>query len=47
MYELLALKEKDGLALALFRDNLLVEYFPPQKTKVQSGDIYRGKVERI
>ena len=47
MYELLALKEKDGLALALFRDNLLVEYFPPQKIKVQSGDIYRGKVERI
>ena len=46
-YDLLALKEKDELILALFSEGVLIEYYPKQKSKVRSGDIYRGKVERI
>ena len=46
-YDLLALKENDELILALFSEGVLIEYYPKQKSKVCSGDIYRGKVERI
>ena len=46
-YDLLALKENDELILALFSEGVLIEYYPKQKSKVRSGDIYRGKVKRI
>lgn len=44
-YELAFLKH--GNCAALFVDGKLCEYYPPDIDKVQSGDIYIAKVERI